>query len=103
MTAGWSKCFTALYFYITPMYVLLLTQGHTKPLPIFITLVFISFQLRLKLAGVDEACYVMVAAVKDFFSGIGQDTNGVLSFLQYVSLSLFISSLLLCIYFKTCK
>lgn len=39
----------------------------------FITLVFIFFQLRFKLAGVDEACYVMVAAVKDFSSVIGQD------------------------------
>lgn len=38
----------------------------------FITLFFIFFQLRFKLAELDEACYVMVAAVKDFSSVIGQ-------------------------------
>lgn len=38
----------------------------------FITLVFIFFQLRFKLAEVDEACYVMLGAVKDFSSVIGQ-------------------------------
>lgn len=39
----------------------------------FITLVFIFFQLRFRLAGVDEACYVMVSAVKDYSSVIGRD------------------------------
>lgn len=39
----------------------------------FITLVFILFQLRFRLARVDGACYVMVAAVKDFFLVVGQD------------------------------
>lgn len=71
--------------------------------PHLITLVFIFFQLRFKLAGVDEACYVMVAAVKDFSSVIGQDTNSALSFVQSVSLFLAIYSLLLGIYFKTYK
>lgn len=65
--------------------------------PHFSTLVFIFFQLRFKLAGVDEACYVMVAAIKDFSSVVGQNTSSVLSFVQSVSLFFFISFLFLCV------
>lgn len=68
--------------------------------PHFFTLVFIFFQLRFKLSGVDEAYYIMVAAVKDFSSVTGQDSCSV-RFLFVQSIFFYFSSYLLlsCVYF----